>query len=43
VVEVIAPKAVPWTDKMVTVTGPLTLTNNGEKGMFFKIVADAVH
>ena len=42
VVEVIAPQPIPWTDKMVTVTGPLTLINNGEKGMFFRIVASAV-
>jgi len=43
VVEVVAPHRILWTDKIVTVTGPLTLINNGEKGMFFKIVAVAVH
>ena len=43
VVEVVAPHAIVWTDKIVTVTGPLTLINNGEKGMFFKIVASTVH
>jgi len=37
VAEVISPRAINWTDKIVTVTGPLTLINNGEKGMFFKI------
>jgi len=37
VVEVLSPHAIPWTDKMVTVTGPLSLINNGEKGMFFKV------
>lgn len=42
VVEVIAPERIVWTDKIVTVTGPLTLVNNGEKGIFFKIVADKV-
>ena len=42
VVEVISPRRIVWTDKIVTVTGPLTLVNNGEKGIFFKIVADAV-
>lgn len=42
VVEVIAPHRIVWTDKMVTVIGPLQLVNNGEKGIFFKIVADAV-
>jgi len=42
VLEVEAPRAIVWTDKIVTVRGPLSLINNGEKGMFFKIVADAV-
>lgn len=42
VVEIISPKAIPWTEKMVTVTGPVALINNGEKGMFFKISATAV-
>jgi hypothetical protein len=42
VVEVVSPHPVAWTDKVVTVTGPLTLINNGEKGMFFKIAANAV-
>ncbi|MGA7676250.1 MAG: DUF3299 domain-containing protein [Rhizomicrobium sp.] len=43
VVEVVSPHAIVWTDKIVTVTGPLSLINNGEKGMFFKIVASTVH
>ncbi len=42
VVEVISPSAVPWTEKMVTVTGAVSLINNGEKGMFFKVNATAV-
>jgi hypothetical protein len=42
VVEVIAPKAIAWTDKLVAVTGPLTLVNNGEKGIFFQIKATEV-
>lgn len=42
VVEVEAPDRIVWTDKIVTVTGPLTLVNNGEKGIFFKIVANKV-
>lgn len=42
VVEIVSPKAIPWTEKMVTVTGPVNLINNGEKGMFFKITATAV-
>jgi hypothetical protein len=42
VVEVESPYPIVWTDKIVTVTGPLTLINNGEKGMFFRIVATAV-
>lgn len=42
VVEVISPRAIVWTDKIVTATGPLSLIDNGEKGMFFKIVASAV-
>ena len=42
VVEVEAPHRIVWTDKIVTVTGPLSLINKGEKGIFFKIVATAV-
>ena len=42
VVEVMSPRRIVWTDKIVTVHGPLTLVNNGEKGIFFKIVADKV-
>ena len=42
VVEIVSPKAILWTEKMVTVTGPVSLINNGEKGMFFKINATAV-
>lgn len=42
VVEVVSPHPITWTDKIVTVTGPLSLINNGEKGMFFKIAANAV-
>ncbi len=42
VVEVVTPKPIVWTSKIVTVTGPLSLINNGEKGMFFKIAATAV-
>jgi len=42
VVEIAAPHTIEWTDRIVKVTGPLTLINNGEKGMFFKINATAV-
>ncbi|HEY4075595.1 MAG TPA: DUF3299 domain-containing protein [Rhizomicrobium sp.] len=42
VVEVFAPHPVLWTDKIVSVTGPLKFINNGEKGMFFQISATAV-
>lgn len=42
VVEVISPRPILWTDKIVSVTGPLKLINNGEKGMFFQINATAV-
>ena len=42
VVEVISPHPILWTDKIVSVTGPLRLINNGEKGMFFQISATAV-
>ena len=42
VAEIMAPRAILWTDKVVTVTGPMTLINNGEKGMFFKIDATEV-
>ena len=41
-IDVVSPHAVDWTDKMVTVTGPLGLIHNGEKGMFFQIVAGLV-
>ena len=39
VTEVVAPHPIVWTDKIVTVTGPLSLINKGEKGIFFKIDA----
>ena len=42
VVEVVSPHPITWTDKIVTVTGPLSLIDDGEKGMFFKIAANAV-
>ena len=42
VAEVVTLSPVDWTDKMVTVTGLLSLINNGEKGMFFKIDAYSV-
>lgn len=42
VVEVQTSRAVPWTDKMVTATGPLSLVNNGEKGIFFKVAGATV-
>lgn len=42
VVEVVSPRAIPWTDKIVSVTGPLSLVNNGEKGIFFKVAATSV-
>jgi hypothetical protein len=37
VVEVKASKAVPWTDKMVAVTGTLLLVNDQERAVFFKM------
>ena len=42
VVEVLSPKAIPWTDNLVTVSGPLSLINNGEKGMFFRVAGATV-
>lgn len=42
VAEVFSPYPIEWTDKLVTVSGPLSLINNGEKGMFFRINATAV-
>ena len=42
VVEVMSPRPILWTDKMVSVSGPLKLINNGEKGMFFQIAATEV-
>jgi len=43
VAEVVTLRPIVWTDKLVTVTGLLSLINNGEKGMFFKIDAYSVH
>jgi len=37
VVEVLSPTAIEWTDKITTVTGKLSLINDGEKALFFKI------
>jgi hypothetical protein len=37
VVEVTAGRGVELTDRMLMVTGRLSLTNNGEKGLFFRI------
>ena len=42
VAEIVAPHTIVWTDKVVTVTGPMRLINNGEKGMFFRIDATEV-
>jgi len=42
VAEVVTLRPVTWTDKLVTVTGLLSLINNGEKGMFFKLDAYSV-
>ena len=42
VVEVISPRAIEWTDKQVTVKGQMSLINNGEKALFFKIAATQV-
>jgi len=37
VVEVLADKALPVSDDLVTVTGKLSLIDNAEKGLFFRI------
>lgn len=37
VVEVESPKAIDWTDKMVSVTGKLHLVNDQERAVFFKM------
>ncbi|MBV8191627.1 MAG: DUF3299 domain-containing protein [Alphaproteobacteria bacterium] len=37
VVEVEAARAIPWTNKIVSVTGQLRLINDEEKALFFKI------
>jgi hypothetical protein len=37
VVEVEAARAIPWTNKIVSVTGRLHLINDAEKALFFKI------
>jgi hypothetical protein len=34
---VLSPTAIEWTDKITTVTGKLSLINDGEKALFFKI------
>jgi len=39
VAEVVTLRPIEWTNKLVTVTGLLSLIDNGEKGMFFKIDA----
>jgi hypothetical protein len=39
VAEVVTLHPIEWTNKLVTVTGLLSLIDNGEKGMFFKIDA----
>lgn len=38
-VEVIADRATPWTERMITVTGTLQLVDDREKGVFFRLVA----
>lgn len=43
VVEVTTRAGVPLTSRMLTVSGPLTLIDNGEKGLFFQINGAAVH
>lgn len=37
-VEVIADRATPWTERMITVTGTLQLVDDREKGVFFRLV-----
>lgn len=43
VVEVLADKAMPVSDDLVSVTGTLSLIDNAEKGLFFRISAGAAH
>lgn len=43
VVEVLADKAMPVSDDLVSVTGKLSLIDNAEKGLFFRISASAAH
>ena len=42
VIEVVSPRAIVWTDKLVSVTGQMKLINNGENALFFKIAANEV-
>ena len=42
VAEVVSATPIPWTDKLVRVSGVFSLVNNGEKGIFFKINASAI-
>jgi hypothetical protein len=42
VVEVLSRHAIDWPDDMVTVSGQMSLINNGEHGIFFKITAAEV-
>ena len=37
-VEVLADRATPWTERMITVTGTLQLVDDREKGVFFRLV-----
>lgn len=43
IIEVQSPRAVAWTDKMMTVTGQMSLINNGENALFFRIAAAQVN
>lgn len=43
VVEVVADKALPVSDDLISVTGKLSLIDNAEKGLFFRISTSASH
>jgi len=42
IIEVVSERAVEWTDSVVTVTGKMSLIDNGENALFFKITVAQV-
>ena len=42
IIEVVSERAIEWTDNVVTVTGKMSLIDNGENALFFKITVAQV-